>query len=391
MWEVDPVATKSMMEHIWNSHILDWSTLDFNRHGFPQKMGKLWDSDYKGGDVFFWGKGLTFKNAGSDLYYAAALLSKFSNDDKPLIWAKRMAHRYVETRDPKTGLSGFQFSQMASAWCDGPKIRGDRAKYQYGDDYPGHLVVEGTLFPCYGNIPYSKSELCSFYIADLLGDKGNDFRKWALEEITSWAKSSYRKSDNSFVPMLTDGTSMEGHVAKKDGYFGPKGRVKTAGWAGAGEFWIYARASEETDDTLIWNMARNIATANKLGEIGKSPTDTPSLNFFTDNSDYQVLYGFLSLYKKTSNPQYLKLADVIGKNILKDYFKKGFFISGKTTVYTRFDNLECLALISLAAALEGKPGKVPSYPGGRGFFASAYGDKGHKYDNEFIYSLHEGE
>ena len=76
------------------------------------------------------GKGLTFINAGSDLIYAAAMLSKFTSDPKPLEWAKRLAYRYVETRDPKTGIGGYQFSQMASAWCDDVgKITGDRAIY----------------------------------------------------------------------------------------------------------------------------------------------------------------------------------------------------------------------------------------------------------------------
>ena len=391
MWEVDPAETKIMIENIWNSHILDWNNLDFNRHGTPRPMGTLWKSEYNAGEPFFWGKGLTFKNAGSDLYYAAALLSKYTNDDDPLVWAKRLANRYVETRNKKTGLSGFQFSQAAGSWCDGPSIRGDRAQYQYGEDFKDHFVVEGTLFPCYGNTPYFKSELCSFYIADLLGEKGKEFKNWAIEEITSWAKSSYRRSDNSFVPMLTDGTSMEGYVIKKPGYFGPQGRVLTAGWAGAGELWIYARATQATDDTLIWNMARRIATANKFGDIGKNPATPPSLNFNTDNSDYQTLFAFLSLFQKTKNPQFLEMADAIGKNILKDFYKNGYFMADKNSTYTRFDNVEALALLSLAEALENSTGKVPLYPGGRGFFASAYGDKGHKYDNAFIYSLTEGE
>jgi pectate lyase len=392
MWEVDPVETKNLIENIWNSHILDWSNLDFNRHGKPKPMGNLWKSEYKGGDVFFWGKGLTFKNAGSDLYYAAALLSKFTGDQDPLIWAKRLDYRYVETRDPKTGLSGFQFSQAAGSMCtDDGSIRGDRAQYQYGEDFPGHHVVEGTLFPCYGNIPFSQSEICSFVIAETLGEKGDEFRQWAIEEIISWAKSSYRKSDNTFVPMLTDGTSMEGYVCKKEGYFGPKGRILTAGWAGAEPFWIYARACQVTDDSLIWSMTRNIARANKLGDIGVSAKTSPVLNLSTENSDYRVLFGFLSLHKKTGNIQFLKMAVAVGNNILKEYFNKGYFTTGKKSAFTRFDNIESLALLHLAAVLEGKPQLVPLYPGGRGFFASAYGDQGHKYDNQFIYKSDEPE
>ncbi|MDQ8735376.1 hypothetical protein [Paenibacillus sp. LHD-38] len=68
MWRADLVGTKRYIEEaIWNAHMLDWSRLDFNRHGpYGTPLGPLWELEYKGGDVFFWGRGLTFVNAGSD-------------------------------------------------------------------------------------------------------------------------------------------------------------------------------------------------------------------------------------------------------------------------------------------------------------------------------------
>jgi len=93
LWQVDPVKTKTLMENIWRGHILDWANLDFNRHAAKVKPGPLWDSEYTGGPVFFWGHGLTFHNAGSDLYYDAAILSRLSGEAGPLVWAKRLAHR----------------------------------------------------------------------------------------------------------------------------------------------------------------------------------------------------------------------------------------------------------------------------------------------------------
>lgn len=132
MWEADAAATREIIESSWNSHVLDWATLDFNRHGVPRGRGKLWASDYGGGKVYFEGEGLTFHNAGSDLYFSAGLLSRLSGDPAPLPWAVRLSQRYADTRHPATGLEGFQFSQSASAWCDGSgKIRGDRARYQF--------------------------------------------------------------------------------------------------------------------------------------------------------------------------------------------------------------------------------------------------------------------
>jgi len=389
LWQVDPAEAKGLIETMWNGHILDWSTLDFNRHGSPRPMGKLWDNDYKGGEVFFWGKGLTFLNAGSDLIYAAALLSQFSEDNQPLTWAKRLAHRYVETRNPKTGIGGYQFSQAASAWCtwdeNGPIITGDRAEYQYGDDFPGHLVVEGTLFPCYGSTPEVAPWVSQFVLGESLGADGKEFIEWAHQELAAWARSAYRESDNSFIPMLTDGTSMEGYVCKKDGYFGPKGRVLKAGRARAEHLWAYTLAFRLTGDPLMWQMARKIAQRNGLGDIGETQVGQPDLNLETDSSEAAALLAFLELYRKTGQRAFLTLSERIGDNILSAHFHRGFFLESDSHVFAQFDRIEPLALLRLVAALRGVENAVPTYPGGRGFYASAYGDLGHRYDR-FIYS-----
>ena len=50
----------------------------------------------------------------------------------------------------------------------------------------------------------------------------------------------------------------------------------------------------------------------------------------------------------------------------------------------KFDRVEPLALLHLAAALQNRAALVPAYNGGAGFFAAAYADKGHKYD-DFLY------
>jgi pectate lyase len=51
----------------------------------------------------------------------------------------------------------------------------------------------------------------------MLGDEGNEFKQWALEELTAFGKASYRKENNIFVPILTDGTNLEGYAVKQDG------------------------------------------------------------------------------------------------------------------------------------------------------------------------------
>ncbi len=52
MWEANPKATQELIENIWNGHVLDWATLDFNRHGSPDQRGKLWANEYRGGENY---------------------------------------------------------------------------------------------------------------------------------------------------------------------------------------------------------------------------------------------------------------------------------------------------------------------------------------------------
>jgi len=386
MWRVNPDATRKCLETFWAAHILNWSNLEMNRHGDMKKnFPPLWPGEYDPEPVFFWGTGLSFINTGSDLFYAGAILSRLSGDKRPLVWAKRFAYRYVETRNPKTGIGGYQFSQSRTATC-APGIKGDRAQYQYGDDFKGHFVVEGTLFPCYGDTPEARPRICEFLLGELLGEDGKEFTQWALEELTAWGKAAYREKDNSFIPMLTDGTSMEGYVCKKDGYFGPKGRVLKAGRAGEMDFWTYALAYRATGDQFMWEMARSIAKHNGWGDIGEDANAQPDLNLNTSYSTYALLLGFLELHKRTGKTAFLHTARRIGDNILASRFYEGFFVPTKKHIYAKFDAVEPLVLLHLYAAVNAKPVSVPQVWPSTSYFHCPYDGKGRTYDNAAIYS-----
>ncbi|MBL9139125.1 MAG: hypothetical protein JNK85_24875 [Verrucomicrobiales bacterium] len=387
MWKADPLATRQVIENMWNSHILDWGTLDFNRHGDPKPLGKLWSNEYRGGDVFFWGKGLTFHNAGSDFYYAAGMLAKLADQPEPLAWARRLSQRYADTRDPRTGLEGFQFSQCASAWCDDVgNLRGDRAQYQYGDDFPGHRVVEGTLFPCYDDTPPIEPQIARLLLGEALGDPGRDFVRQAAEVLAAWGKAAYRARDNAFLPMLTDGTSMEGYVCKKDGYFGPKGRVLKAGHPGAAHLWAYALAHRITGDAFLWQMTRDIARGNGWGELGESPKATPKLNAESFSAQPRLFFAFLEMRRATGHTEFLDAMVSVGRRILEQRFHAGWFTPSRDHLFCRLANDESQALLHLAAHLMGRPGDVPPFTGAEPFFHAEYGNSvGRVYDSSDIY------
>lgn len=112
MWSVNSAVTEQFIESLWASHILDWSNLDMDRIGPLDKLRvvKGWDHEYKGGPVFLESdSGGSFFNAGTDLICAAAWLTKMSGKERPLVWARRLANRYVDTRHPNTGISHLMY------------------------------------------------------------------------------------------------------------------------------------------------------------------------------------------------------------------------------------------------------------------------------------------
>jgi len=379
MWEVNSKETKRFIEAFWSAHILDWSNLDMNRHG-PMKMqlAHPWKYEYEGGPVFFETRAASFINTGSDLFYAGSMLHKLSLEKEPLVWSKRLAYRYVETRNPKTGISGYQYSGTA---------RRDSAQAQFGHDFKGHLVLQGTLFSGRDNIV--RSQACQLLLGEMLGKNGKEFTQWAMEELTARGKAAYRKKDNSFIPMLTDGTSLEGYTFTKDGDYGPKGTGFRPIRGNSFHLWAYALAYRLTGDEFMWEMARSIAQGNRFGDIRATSKDKPRLRTRTNRSDPYALLGFLELYRKTEKKVFLMMASKIGDNILANQFHKGFFSQGKKHVYARFDNIEPLALLHLDTAVKTRSSSPPTVWPSRSFFACTYRHKGLCTDKSLIYTLTE--
>jgi len=341
MWKVNPKRTAKFIEAYWNAHVMDWSNLDMNRHGsYTQKMGKLWDNKYVGGEVFFTGKGLTFSNSGMSLVYSAVLLHKFTGEAGPLIWAKRLANRYDETRNPKTGLRGYQYSRIAN----------DRAERNFGDKLPGHLVLEATFF--LGGGSYARMPLVELKISETLGKDGKEFRRRALADLVALSKV-YNEKDNTFPYMLTDGLILNGFALPRKGYHGPKGKVFRARKVDIIFFRIYSLAARLSDNPIMWQMARKIAKAHKLGDIGSGPAGQPKLNMTTGETHPGAVFGFLELYKKTRNHAFLDMAKRIGDNNLEKCFRNGFFVSSRKHLFAKFDDARPLALLHLAAVILG--------------------------------------
>jgi len=348
-----------LMWEFWSAHIMDWSRLDMDRHGQMRKpLPTPWKHEYKGGPIFFESRGNTSINASRDLVYAAAWLTKLSSAREPLTWGKRLAHRYVETRHPNTGISYWRFSISP---------RGTSEKRS--SDAVIRKLVPGTAdFPWFELTNRIARECCLGYfmptpgvsvqrqicvwqghllVGEMLGSEGKEFKQWALEELTAFGRASYRKKDNVFVPILSDGTNLEGYVVKEDGPFGPKGVALEPLPVGASDLWAYSMGYRVTRDGFMWEMAQSIAKGNKFGDIGAIANGRPQLMVSTDCSNPYALLAFMELHTCTGHHGFLKMAKRIGDNILAKRFHKGFFVASNKHIYSRFDAIDSLTLLHL--------------------------------------------
>ena len=374
MWQVDPAETRRLIEAFWGSHVGNWANLDFNRHGpFTRRDDNVWGHEYKGGPVFFKGPGLTFCNTGSDLIYAAAMLHHFTGEPAPLAWARRLARRYVEIRDPNTGVGGYQFSCYAS---------GDRAQKQFGKEF-GPVALEGRILAP-GKMVRRFATMCNLMLqlSEVLrpaGPAGADLRTWASDDLKAYAKLAYDPAANVFQSMFNDGTPITGEDIRRPGYYRRSAlRPKRAG---SRYFWAYALAWRLTGDSFHESMVRSIASGHGLGRGGQTPgrfawgPETPL-------SDPWFLMGLLELHRKTGSPRLLRLAVRVGDNILDQRFSDGFFMPDKHRLHARFDRFEPLALLRLSAVLKGVPAAVPRAWPGRSFFSFHHARGGKRADDE---------
>jgi len=373
MWEVNPQVTRQYIEALWAGHILDWSNLYMDRlcYNMTKPLPRPWDYEYKGGPVFFGGNGFDMIHAGSDLFYAAALLTKLSADEVPLVWGKRLAQRYIEARNPKTGISPLGFSKKLTPYTyDFPHPNfSNQAIWEYNQYY--YMPTPGVIVS-----PITRVWLCQLLLSETLGPGGEDFRRWAHEELTAIGKMSYNKQRNVYVPISAEGTSREGYLCADDGPLGPKGSKLIAFPARPYDFLAYAAAYRITKDGFMWDMARNIAIGNKYGDIGASSTEEPQLNYDSTMPDPYGLLGFLELYRATGNPAVLRMAEHIADTMLAERFHKGFFVGGAKLVFCRFDAIDSLALLHLYAVTSGQAGiQIPQAWCGTGFFTSPYRKK----------------
>jgi pectate lyase len=355
LWRVDGPETERLLEAIWGGHVLDWLLLDYNRHAKTEQPAPAkWDHPFlENTPVPFpsVGNNLSFALVTPSLVNAGVSLALLGHNTNALTWTRRLLYRWQQARDPKTGLCGGQLSYR----------KDDRAKDTLGHVYPhineAKIVATYHRTTRYHHIPLAEMQAAEKLIA--AGGKdavvGREFIRWASEDLKTYGRYCWQPKTQKLISVLTDGTPIQWEQARP-GYYG------SSSFAPAGPdgniLWSYAMAYRLTRDEAHWKMARQLAQAVGLGDLGKPRAARRQLQFDTTAEDWHYIYALLELARATDDPSFLKLACRVADNCLKRQTKTGLF-PREGRLYARTGDQVPLAILHLAAALDGREALLP--------------------------------
>lgn len=217
------------------------------------------------------------------------------------------------------------------------------------------------------------------------GDK--DLLKWSTNNLKNFYKAAFDYETGEIKPIWNDGTDLTNYTLVRDGYYGKKGSKLTKTKPTTEEYAIaLIRSYEVSKDGELWNLARVMTNKTfSLGDIGTSDGKNIKLDFKTKNSSPYALLLMTDLYDITKNDDYLKMAKVIGDNIVSTKFKNGYFVESSNYLNSRIDSPEAFALVTLDAALKGKSSSIPKHISNGGYIHGEHIEGEFVYDKNVIY------
>ena len=355
MWEVDSESTRKLMGAVWATHILDWSRLDYNRHANTERPAEpQWDHAFAADiDVPFPAKGsnLSFANVTPPLMHSGTMLAALDKNKDALKWTRRLVYRWQQAKHPETGLCGGQLSYR----------KNDRAQDALGHVHSSineaQIVASYHQTSRYHHIPLAQMQAAQTLL-EAGGDfarTGREFTRWAIEDLKIYAERSYDPDTGQFVALMIDGTPLKWRQAKT-GYYVPESFAPRH--PDGHLLWSYAMAYRISKDRQIWKIIRQLTGTMGIGDIGSPSGQDQTLRFDTDSADWCLIYVLLELHRATDNRSMLTLACRIADNLLKLQASTGLFPRPERE-YARTGDEIPLALLHLAAALDGKSDKMP--------------------------------
>jgi len=355
MWRVNAEATRKLTETVWAAHILDWSSLDYNRHaGTDKRCTPQWDHAFDEDlEVPFPTRGgnLSFVNVMPPLMHSGTMLAVLGEDSNALMWTRRLVHRWRQGRHPQTGLCGGQLSHR----------KHDRAQDAIGHVHPSineaKIVASYHQVSRYHYLPLAQMQAGEAMIAagGNCTDVGREFIRWASDDLKTYAQHTYDPTTGHFIAVMTDGTPIKWQQSRT-GYYVPESFAprKPDGVV----LWGIAMAHRLTSDPAHWQMLRKGAAQMDLGDIGQPDGRERALRFDTAHDEWRTIYALIEVHRAIGDTAVLRLAARIADNILETRAESGLFPrTGRS--YARTGDEAPLAILHLAATIDGKRASLP--------------------------------
>ena len=246
-------------------------------------------------------------------------------------------------------------------------------------------MVEGTLFPCYGNTPEVEPRVGCLLLGDQLGEAGRDFTRWVVEELTAWGKSAYRKQDKYIHPHA-HGRHQHGAVRVS------RGRLLRAERPGApcgaprtGAF-MALRLGVPSVTRRVPVGGADIAQGNGWGDIGTTPQVSPVLQFPNSMADPFLVMALLELHPCRRECGFSGTGPGHRAEYPETASATRLVCAQPAASVLPLGQQRGAALLHLAAAVLGKLESVPAFTGAMPFFHAEYGGQtSRSYDTSIIY------
>jgi len=365
-YEVDPERTRRFVEGMWHKHVADWSTLLFNRHGEYEAWdrSRCWKPGrYEGGELpIVENTLLSFVNTGSDLICAGTLLHCLDGEEEPVLWARRLLHRYEEVRNRETGLAGYQFNHREPC-----RVRMSfKPPLSEREDVNETTVITNNVI----RTRYGRAAVAFMNLCERLGvEEGRPFFDLVTWDLRALAEHAYDEGDHSFCSVLHDGTRVFPEDAVEGVGYCPPDKLERVAACGL-MFLAYSRAYRLSGEPRFLQVAQGMAEGMGGGDLEsafaeESEVSPSALEGWSNpnQDDVCALFGLLDLYRSTEREEYLATAARRGERLMWGSLVDGFFTTGAEgrDGYSRIDSALPLGLLHLAAAIEGREVELPAF------------------------------
>ncbi len=395
-WDLDAEGARKMIISHFRGSFQSWGQFIINRHVDPYinfstaeyddwaNKAKPLSKEQYGYRIVQTGKH-GFRAAGTDVIYLLSNLYENTGEEPAFRWAYRLAQQYYAATDPETKIVPSSFTSR-KGMSTNTETRDDRALRDIAPDAyeqgfitewqrynlcldPFYISGPTSLNPSYSDINMAKK-------AGIDTPEGREILDFHLTSMASYAKLAYNEEEDTYSPILIDGTKLTGLVIKNPlaSYYVKRGQVLEDARLAA-DYWLaMIRTFIECDEyydvfgeqlDTIWGMIRNHASFNGMGEMGYTrPGEGTKANLSTTVKDPNYLLGLCMLYAETDEAQYLDLARRVANNIVKSNMVSGLFTHKPSSHYISLSGNAgdyVYAFMLLEAVLRGQMEDIPEY------------------------------